>query len=52
MDRQHEIQPSNPLFGALIADLKRNRVKRRLKAAFQRNLKPARVRQPRDSQGE
>jgi hypothetical protein len=41
-------QPVKPLFGALIADLERKKVKRRLNAAFQRNPKPARVRPPRE----
>ena len=41
--------PVKPLFGALIADLERKKVKRRLKVAFQRKQKPARVRPVRES---
>lgn len=52
MSDQPQSQPINPLFGALIADAARNRVKRRLKAAFQRTPKPARVRPPRESLGD
>jgi len=46
---KEQSHPVYPLFGALIAEMERKKVKRRLKAAFQRNPKPARVRPPRES---
>ena len=52
MGSQNQSEPINPLFGALIAEMERNRVKRRLKAAFRRIPKPARPRQPRDQMGD